>query len=261
MKLRLSLYIGILLFSCSLFAQENFLLNGKVISKNKALNNVHIVNTSSSLGSITNDLGFFSLLVKAGDTLLISSLAHQRLRMKITDDIVSEKYLVIELQPNVVALDEMKLTGLTGNLEYDLERKPSDTIPQIGWKFSTRDLKVKLPTDDLMNQSNVNAEAFVNPIQGGGAGIGLPDKALIREQRLKRELKLKKEFSNKLIKEFGISYFTVTLGISKEKIPNFITFCEPFDLFKKYQSNQILEVIEILKKESTLYNELENEQD
>ena len=239
-------------------AQEKFVLTGKTLASKKAVENVHIVNISSSEGTISSDLGLFQIPVKIGDTLLFSSLAHERLKISITEKILQEKNITISLKPKVIALDEMTFTGLTGNLEYDLQQLPADTIPPLGWEFSPTDLNKKLKSDNLMNQSAVNAEDFVNPIPGGGAAVGLPDKRLMREQQLKRTLKLKKEFPNKLTKEFGISYFTVTLGIQKEEIPKFIAFCEPMNIFEKYQNNNILEVIEILKTESKNYHDLED---
>lgn len=238
--------------------QERLPLIGKIVTNNQAVENVHIINLNTSVGTISSDLGLFSIPVIVGDTLLISSLIHERLKIRISQDIMEEKEIVIQLTPKVEVLDEMQLTGLTGNLEYDLQQIPPDTIPKLGWVFSTQDLTKNLKSDELQNQSKVNAEDFVNPISGGGGGIGLPDKRLIREQRLKRILKSKKDFPNKLLKEFGISYFTVTLGIKKEEIPKFISFCEPMGIFEKYQEHKILEVIEILKTESENYHDVKD---
>lgn len=239
-------------------AQEVFQLHGKAVVKTKAIEGVHIVNLSTSQGTISSDFGLFNLPVSLGDTLLFSSLAHENLRVEISKNTEQTKFIRISLTPKTVALDEIKLTGLTGNLEHDLQRQPSETQPKIGWNYTSQDLQKKLPSDDLMNQSKVNAENFVNPIQGGGAGIGLPDKRLLREQQLKRTLKLKKDFPDILIKEFGILYFTQILGVTKEDIPGFISFCEPMGIFEKFQNRELLELIEILKTESTHYHELED---
>lgn len=231
---------------------------GKTVANDKAIENVHIINLNTSEGTISSDVGLFRIPVKVGDTLLLSSLIHERIKIRISEDIIDEKKITITLTPKIEALDEMKLTGLTGNLEQDLQKTPKDTIPPLGWVYTYDDFKESIHTDSNANEEPVNAEDFVNPIPGGGAAIGLPDKRLIREQRLKRTLKLKKDFPNKLIKEFGISYFTVTLGVEKEEIPKFISFCEHLRIFEKYQANKILEVIEILKTESKNYHDLED---
>lgn len=240
------------------YTQENFQLTGKTISNGIPVEHVHLVNLSSSIGTISSEKGFFTIEVEVGDSILVSSLAHQRMVVKITKDIQQEKILTISLTPKIEELDEIRFTGLTGNLKYDLELQPEDSIPEMGWNYSSDDLKTNFTSNIDPSEKRVNAENFVNPIPGGGATVGLPDKQLIREQRLKRTLKLKKDFPDKLIKEFGISYFTVTLGIKQKNIPHFISFCEAKDLFEKYRSNNILEVIEILKEESNSYHELQD---
>jgi len=258
MRLIILFILFIFLFNSNANGQERYYLVGKTIANNNAVENVHVINLNTSVGTISSSIGLFRIPVKVGDTLLFSSLIHQKIKIGISEDILDEKKITIVLTPKVEALDEIKFTGLTGNLERDLQKKPADSIPELGWKYSVDDLNVTLNTDEDVNQTRVNAENFVNPIPGGGAAIGLPDKQLIRERRLKRTLKLKKDFPDLLIKEFGISYFTITLGIKEEDIPNFISFCEPKSLFEKYRSNNILEVIEILKKESAIYHEFKD---
>ena len=56
----------------------------------------------------------------------------------------------------------------------------------------------------------------------------------------------------------GDDFFITTLKIPKDNIYLFIDYCESQNIFNKYYDNKLLEIIKILKEESTNYNELKN---
>ncbi|WP_431243828.1 hypothetical protein ACQ9BO_04705 [Flavobacterium sp. P21] len=71
MKVQLLTTISFFTYQLSI-SQTEKLLNGKVLSENRPLNKVEVINKTSKISTKTNELGEFSILVKAHDSLLFS---------------------------------------------------------------------------------------------------------------------------------------------------------------------------------------------
>ncbi|HKJ06485.1 MAG TPA: carboxypeptidase-like regulatory domain-containing protein [Flavobacteriaceae bacterium] len=233
---------------------------GKVIDHKNVLPNIHVVNQTTKLGTTSNDLGQFEIFAKENDILLFSSLQHKKKLIVVTSEILKQNKIIVKLQIDVNQLKEVTVHGLTGVLNEDVKKVPKDTIPKINFSFNPQDVY------KFKSYSNTNsvpdARAMTDPTMsggvGGGVGAGIPAFALIKEQKLRREVNRKREFPDKIISEFGKSFFTEELKIPENKIYHFITFCEPFNILDKYYSNNKMEVIKILKRESIEYHKIKN---
>ncbi|SNR37294.1 peptidase associated/transthyretin-like domain-containing protein [Lutibacter flavus] len=256
MKLKLTNLTLLIFIATKSFSQEsNAVITGKILSSNKVIGDVHIINLKNRYGTISNTNGEFEILVKEGDVLLFSSIQYKNIKITITKDHLKGEFLNVYLTLIVNNLDEVFLHGLTGSLDLDSKSTPNDTIPKANFVFKISDLDKKLPGDEFGYKGHVNAEAFTNPLYLAGGGQGSKyNKQLEEERAVKREVKRKTEFPIKLKKEFGIDFFINDLKIPEENIFNFITYCEYRDILDKYHSNKVLEVIEILKEESKKYN-------
>lgn len=259
MKIKLTYFTLFFLFATKTFSQEKSVqIKGQLQSETKKLEDIHIFNISKSLGVISNDDGSFKLSVSENDTLYISSLQYEKISVQITKKNIDAKQLIIALNPFVNELDEMYLKLLTGSLRADMASSPVDTIPKPGWVYTKKDIYSIPAIDENDPTTRPDPQANTDPLGPIGGGAALPDKRYDALLRLKRELKLKKDFPEKLKNEFGISYFTFALKIPEAQINNFISYCEYRDIFKKYYNNKVLEVIEILKKESKNYHDNKN---
>lgn len=237
------------------FSQEKYaLISGKIISDNNAVGNVHIVNLHSKLGTVCNDNGEFEMMVSLNDILLFSSIEYERKEIKITENYLKYKKMVVELVPSVNELAEVFIEGLTGNLNYDLKKVPLDTLPKHSFFLKPGDLKKALPPD-LHGPKKAPYVGFFPPIPGS---ISLPDPGYEAEQRLKREIYRNKQFPTKIIKQFGLAYFTDKLLIPEEKIDHFLAYCEDRNIIAAFYKNNLLEVIQILREESETYNAIKN---
>jgi hypothetical protein len=56
----------------------------------------------------------------------------------------------------------------------------------------------------------------------------------------------------------GEDFFFIQLKIPKERYYHFLEYCNPLGIEKKYKNGEILEVIEILKNESSNYLKIIN---
>jgi len=248
-----------ILLAMNAFSQEKRIsIHGKIYSNKNIVPDVHVYNVTKKIGVISNNLGEFRLVVSQNDTLYISSLEFEKATITVTFKNIEATKILIELMPLVNKLDEVFLRHLTGDLNFDIKNKPLDTIPKHNFVFKTNDLNKKLPFDNYAVDKRPNAQDITDPIGKPGAAATLPDKRYQRLLKLKRELAQKKEFPEAIKKELGVDYFTITLGIKKEKIFQFLSYCEYRDVFSKYYGNKVLEVIEILNEESEIYNAIKN---
>ena len=248
-------------FICTLVsAQKNATtINGKIFSSKNLISNVHVINLTSKLGTISNANGEFQLKVSLKDSLLISSIQYQSLIIGITKEHLNARLINIHLKIAVNELDEVFLHSLSGNLSTDLNKTPKDTLPKHSFVYKLSDLDKKLPGDEYGTFKRLNAESFTNPLYLANGGQGSKfDRRLEAKLKLKRELRNKKAFPSKIKQELGIDFFTKILKIPKEKINHFLSFCEYRNIIDYHTKNNLLEVIKILREESKNYHEIEN---
>jgi len=262
MNLRLTnlpIFVFFVIYSYS--QEKQTVITGKIFSFSESVNNVHIINLNNLTGTISNDNGEFEIKVHLNDTILFSSIQYEKIKIAITKKHLNSKIMEITLIPSINNLDEVFLHGLIGNLNLDLAKKPKDTTPKHNFAFKLSDLDKKLPEDKYGFLKSPNAQDITDPIKMNGAGgsATIPDYYMIGVRKLKRELKNKKDFPSKIIKDLGINYFTNNLKIPKEKIAHFLAYCEFKNIIEEYNKNNLLVVIKILREESITYNEIKHE--
>src|SRR6476661_5888110 len=91
MHMKYPIIYFLLLFSFCMTAQENPLaqkVTGTIINDNTLLPiaNVNVINVNKVKGVTTDSKGFFELEVSVNDTLHISLLGYQSLRVRVTND-------------------------------------------------------------------------------------------------------------------------------------------------------------------------------
>ena len=65
-------------------------LKGQVISNvdKKPLKGAHLFNLNSVIGTVTNDEGVFEIKTKVQDTIYVSYIGYQSIKLKITNDLL-----------------------------------------------------------------------------------------------------------------------------------------------------------------------------
>lgn len=255
MHLRLTFLLCFIFLATNSIAQQNTIIHGTIISENQVISDVHIINLNSSRGTISNDNGSFEIKTKVNDTLLISSIQFERKKIRITNELLSSKEIIIELVTSVTMLNEITISHLTGDLYVDIKGIPEDTTPKHNFVYKLSDLYKNLPDD----QHGSRAAPNVGFSTSGGINIlSFFDGKSAMNRILKRKLSKQKQFPIKLRQALGDYYFIKYLKIPEFKIHNFITYCEYRNISQKFDNNKLLEIIEILKEESISYNEIKN---
>ena len=248
-----------LFITSNCYGQQNYkTLTGKLLNYKNSVGNAAILNLNTQLGTISNDKGEFSIKVKLKDTLLITSIQYRVKKIGITNEILNSlKPITIQLIPSVTILKEVFVRRkITGDLALDSKNKPKNKSPKSNFKITNSEINsfaFKYITPDYIKPPN--AESFTNPIQMNGVGgsASIPDKRYEKLKKLRKTIRQKKDFPDKIVETLGINFFVNDLQIPKEKIPNFLSYCEYNDIIKKYYNHQLLDVIKILQNESKTY--------
>jgi len=253
MKLKLTNLVLLLILTLNCFAQNNSKIVGTILGENSFVKDAHIINVNNGLGTISNINGEFQISAKVNDILLFSSIQYERKKIKVTEQMLTSKEIIVDLISLVNMLNEITITKLTGDLYVDIKSIPEDTTPKHNFKYDISDLYKTLPPD----QHGSRAAPIVGAIGSGGINLAslFGGKSSV-DRILKRKLSKKKQFPIKLRKTLGDYYFITYLKIPEEKIFNFISYCEYRNIAQKFDNNKLMEIIEILKEESISYNEI-----
>ncbi|HRA73531.1 MAG TPA: carboxypeptidase-like regulatory domain-containing protein, partial [Flavobacterium sp.] len=103
-------------------------VTGTIINDNTKfpLPNVNIININKVRGTTTDEKGNFELAVSVNDTLHITIIGFQSLRVRVTNDWVKTKTTKIQLTEKAYALEEVVVGryNLTGYIEVDSKLIP-----------------------------------------------------------------------------------------------------------------------------------------
>jgi len=115
-------------FAFCLFYVIAFVLHGQSakitgrVSSNTDVENVHVINKTQQIFTITNKDGLFTIEAKLNDTISFSSVQHQFKEIVVNQEIFLSKVVYVVLQEQINELDEVVVGKvLTGNLLLDIE--------------------------------------------------------------------------------------------------------------------------------------------
>ncbi len=234
---RLSLFIVAL---CTLVSYtQNKKLKGQVIHSEtkKPLSAAHILNLNSVTGTITREDGFFELIAKANDTVLVSYLGFESIKLKIANDLLKGNELIIALheKPEEVKEIVIESTKLTGVLEIDIKQVPRDKFTRIHLKGLPQTYEVGRPQKILSPLAKL-----LNPVDLVYTLFGKKPGQLKKLQKLKREDDLRKMFAGKFDREVMMEY----LEMDKHHLTKLLIDCSYSEYFiKKASDLQLIEAV------------------
>ncbi len=239
------LFILILCFSLSTYAQNEFIkksaIKGQVVDfeTKKALSAAHILNLNSVTGTITNDEGFFELPAKTNDTIMVSYLGFESIKLKITNDLLKGNEIVIELYEKSEQVKEViiKSTRLIGVLEVDVKQVPKDKFTRIRINGLPQTYEVGKPKNN--NYSSPVAALF-QPVDFLYNLFGKKPKQLKKLQKIKKEDELRKIMAGKFDREVMMEY----LEMDRQELMELMDDCNYSEYFIKRASDlQMIEAV------------------
>jgi hypothetical protein len=233
-----------LLFSISILAQNNQttqIVSGTIINDNTLLPipNANVININKVKGTVTNSRGVFDLEAAVNDTLHISILGYQSIRVRVTSDWVKNGNAKIQLTEKAIALEEVLVRkyDLTGYLEID-----SKLIPE---KENYRYSISGLPQGYEAGETSPNALSRVlgsifNPADMLYNFFGKKPKELRRLKELKKDNTVRTLLESKFDRET----IAVLLGVDKKEIAEILQRCNYSESFIKTANDlQIMDAI------------------
>jgi hypothetical protein len=203
------------------------------------LSNVNIININKVKGSISNTRGVFEIDADVNDTLHISMIGFQSLRVRVTNDWVKNGNSKIELSEKAIALEEVaiKKYSLTGYLEVDTKLIPD----QENYRYSISGLPQGYEAGEYSPKafSRVMNSIF-NPADMLYNFFGKKPKELRKLKQMKKDNTVKALLETKFDRET----VAILLGIDKKDIPEILQHCNYSEAFIQTANDlQILDAI------------------
>lgn len=233
-----------LVFSTVTFAQDQITsqkVTGYIYNDNTKtpLSGVNIININRVRGSRTDINGYFEIDIHPTDTLHLSLLGFQSLRVKVTNDWIKNKVAKIYLTEKAIALEEVVIRpfNLTGYLEVD-----SKTIPiNKNYQYSISGLNNGYEVGEYSPGAfgKVLGSIF-NPADMLYNFFGKKSTELKKLKEIKKDETVR----NLLESKFDRETLAVLLGIDKNEIPEILQRCNYSESFIQTANDlQIMDAI------------------
>ncbi|MEC4005004.1 carboxypeptidase-like regulatory domain-containing protein [Flavobacterium sp. SUN052] len=235
----LFIFISTIGFSQNSLVQKK--IHGTIVSTSTLLplSNVNIINVNKVRGTISGVIGTFDIDADVNDTLHITMIGYQSIRVRVTNDWVKNGNAKIELTEKAIALEEVKIRkyNLTGYLEVDTKLIPE----QENYRYSISGLQQGYEAGDSSPKafSRVMNSIF-NPADMLYNFFGKKPKELKKLKEMKKDDTVK----NLLETKFDREMIAVLLGIDKKEIAEILQHCNYSEAFIETANDlQILDAI------------------
>ncbi len=237
------LFIGIYAYAQEDIKKDSLAVNlkGKIISvtDKKPLESAHILNLNSVEGTTTNRQGLFQIPAMANDTIYISYVGYQSIKLKVTKDLLKGNELEIAIHEKTAIIDEVtvKAHDLIGVLVVDAENVPLDKFNRIHIDGLPQAYEVGRPQSKKYN-SGLNA--VFNPIDFWYNKLGKKPKELKKLKKLKDADKLRDIMEEKFSREVLLTY----MDMSRKDLNDLLKECSRSDRFiRKASDLQVIEAV------------------
>ena len=245
-KKLLSLLFLLSLFSAAAQDEERRLLLGKVLYRNTSVSNENVINSTAERATITNDQGEFGINVKVGDELVFTAVNYQLKVVKITQEILDNNRLVVEVNEKVTELDEVIVTP------EDQERF-----------LQLKNEEFKEYEYEIDRETEVENIALSRAERGMTDGINFVNifKAIFKSKSETEDSGPKLLVSDVLRQVYDDDFFVTDLKLPQDKIDAFLLYCDTRmpaqSLLKKENEFQLIDSLVNLSK--TFLKELNEE--
>ncbi len=213
-------------------------LTGRVISNTdkKPLQSAHILNLNTVEGTITGSDGTFTLGAAVNDTIFISYIGFQSVKLKITNDLLKGNELEISIHEKTINMDEVTVKShkLIGVLVVDAKNVPEDRYSRI----QINGLPQAYEMGNARSNYSSGLNAIFNPVDFWYDKLGSKPKELKRLKKLKEGDQIRNMMEQKFNREVIMDY----LDMSRKELNELMSECNYSQSFIERASDlQILE--------------------
>ena len=223
------------------YNQDRELIQGKVIYRNINVVAANVINNTSQNTTITDDLGEFQIYAREGDEIIFSSVQYIIRTVRITDEIIKNKRLTVQINERIRELDEVVITPDNTEKFLDLKEEEFKGFDYIADK-STRVQNNLTETRQLKNGVD-----FVNIFK-------LLKTIIDSKSEEEKESLLASEVIPYLFED---DFFTESLLLASSQIVDFLIYLDsrPNSVDILLEKNEFL-LIDFLLNESIRYKEI-----
>jgi hypothetical protein len=216
-------------------------LKGRIVSidDGKPLLSAHVVNMNSVDGTITDFDGKFEIPAQVNDTIFISYIGYQSIKLKITNDLLKGNELEIAIHEKVVNIDEVTVKShrLIGVLVVDAKNVPDDSYSRI--HINGLPQAYEIGRSYSRNYTSGLAAVF-NPVDFWYNKFGKKPKEMNKLRKLKEGDQMRSMMEQKYSREIMMDY----LDMSRKELNDLLTECNYSSRFiNKASDLQIIEAV------------------
>ena len=233
--------IFIAFFGFSQESQKIIDLNGVILDEKskEPLGGSHILNLNSVRGSTTNFDGQFSIPAAVNDTIMISYIGYQSIKLKITNDLLRGNELSITLyeKANQKSEETVKTHNLNGVLEVDIKQVPKDKYTRIHINGLPQTYEIGKPSPK--SYTSLSAAIF-HPVDFMYNRFSKKPKSLRKLKKLKEKDELRDILGEKFDREVMLEY----LEMNEKQLKELLDDCNYSEYFIRSASDlQVVEAI------------------
>jgi len=258
MRLKINFFIILMaVFQVETMVSQTVEIYGKIES-NDDVENIHIINKTARVFTISNQAGNFKISAKINDTLVFSSVQYQTKILVIDENILINKRVNVFLEEHINELDEVFVGKfLTGDLLSDInntEGEPPINFYDVGIPGYTG--KIATQSERRLNEATTGGGIIpLNPILNAISG---------RTKMLKQQVALeaKDELLFSIKARLSEVFFELN-PLEESLIMDFFYFCQEDENFMNACKNQSdLKILQFLGNQYNQYiNNLKLKQD
>lgn len=246
----------VLLFLSKISFSQTVEIIGKVISKTD-VENIHVINKTAQIFTITNINGEFKITAKVNDTLQFSSIQQGVKSIVVTSGTITSKTMIVPLDEQINILDEVVVGKvLTGNLLSDIENADKDTpinfhdvgIPGYTGKIATQ-------SERRLHEANGQKIKWYAPLMGAVPLNPILNGISGRTKMLKKrvEIENRQELMRKIKSNLSDDFFSVH-PLEEDLRVDFLFFCQEAPNFmERCNGKTDFEVFQYLKEKLQSY--------
>jgi len=231
-----------------------------VVSPNKDVTGVTVQNITHQKATITDFDGNFSVTVRVGDTLVFSAVQFRRKVVPVTEALMGSTFVQIPLEEFVNQLEEVTVQpfGLSGNITSDLSGLALEKdVSAEALGLPNADVKIITQSERKLFEADHGKFLYL------GLGFGVNINKILnrlsgRTKRLKKQVATDHRYAQTQSVQESVedSLFLRELHIPREKIADFMYFCEVDDEFQTLVAKgDPLNLWDYLMDRSKLYRE------
>ena len=206
-----------MIFMCQIFFGQNETrksLHGRFTNETALVDNGYVFNLNSKTRTFISGQGFFDILAKAKDTLLVSSSSFKSTKIVVQENDFTKRLFVVALETQTTLLNEVivkrksEIKPITGNTQGIVDVQFIDDA-------KTSPINRTMPSDGSIE----NGMDFVRIYK-------MVSKLFKKDSDKKPDLNATVDFSETVLKVLDNYFFTTTLQLKKEEIGLFLEYCE-----------------------------------